>query len=429
MTSPASRGLEGTIAALEQRVFPVLRRWADEPHLFAIRDAVQIAFYAFGGWTVVAFFLLPRGPVLDRFFTAYHIGFGFMGLALAAVLPDRLAERFGYSRIAGIVVGLGAFLLSLPENAPHQHFEDFLGTISATSLFLALLVGLVTGECMRFAHKRIAYEPAAIATGAAASALIFGGLALLNVDVAGGLIAIIAPLVSLSDTLPALLVVVFLQTLLWSAGIHGPAFLAAVTTPVYLRALDGNAQALLHHQHPPYVVTLMIFTFIYPGGSGATLPLAFLLLRSRAQRLRRLALASLLPSISNINEPLIFGIPIVMNPGLVIPFIGIPMVLATLTFIAQSYGLVSRTAVWLPGAIPSFIAAWVTTKGDWRALALIAMNIVVAFALWLPFFYAFERTIERTPEAEDELVKTAEAIREHERAEHAHIATTRRLGL
>jgi cellobiose PTS system EIIC component len=426
LNQPAPRGLAGAVTALELRVFPVLRQWTDEPHLFAIRDAVQIAFYAFGAWTVIAFFLLPPGPLLDRFFQAYHIGFGFMGVALAAVLPDRLAVRFGYNRAAGIAVGLGAFLLSLPQNVLHLHFEDFLGQISATSLFLALIVGLVTGEAMRIANQRIASEYMAIAAGAVASAAIFGGLAALHVDIATRLIGVVQPLVSVGDTLPALLIVVFIQTLLWSAGIHGPAVLAAVTTPVYLRALDGNAQALLHHQHPPYVVTMMIFTFVYPGGSGATLPLAFFVLRSKVQRLRRLGFASLAPSVCNVNEPLIFGIPIVMNPGLVIPFICIPLVLATITFIAQSSGMVERTSVWLPGAFPSIVAAWMTTKGDWRALVLIAVNIAVAFVLWAPFFRVFERAIQRRPEAEEELVRAAEAIRVHEQAEHDAVVPRKR---
>jgi cellobiose PTS system EIIC component len=425
VSEPAGRGLAGTIAALELRVFPVLRQWADEPHLIAIRDAVQIAFYAFGAWTVVAFFLLPPGPLLDRFFQAYHIGFGFMGVALAVVLPERLAMKFGYNRVAAVAVGLGAFLLSLPANALHLHFEDFLGAISATSLFLALIVGLVTGELMRTANRLVANDVLSIAAGAAASGIVFGGLAALHVDIATRLISIVQPLVAVGDTLPALLIVVFLQTVLWSAGIHGPAFLAPVTTPIYLHALDLNAQAIVHHQHPPYTVTLMIFSFVYPGGSGATLPLAFLLLRSRVQRLRRLGFASLAPSICNINEPLIFGIPIVMNPGLVLPFVGIPLVIATMTYIAQAYGFVDRTSVWLPSAFPSVIAAWITTKGDWRSLVLIAANVVVAFVLWTPFFKIFERAISGHPETEEELVKAAAAIREHERAEHTSVAPRR----
>ena len=422
MNGPAARGLPGAVAALELRVFPVLRRWAEEPHLVAIRDAVQIAFYAFGAWTVVAFFLLPPGPLLDRFFQAYHIGFGFMGVALAVVLPDRLAAKFGYNRIAAVAVSLGAFLLSLPPNVLHQNFEDFLSQISATSLFLALIVGLVSGECLRLADRWIDNPTLSTIVGAGAALLIFGGMAALHVDLARWLIAIVQPLVSVGDTLPALLVVVFLQTVLWSAGIHGPAFLAPITTPIYLHALDANAQAIVHHQQPPYVVTLMIFSFIYPGGSGATLPLAFLLLRSRVHRLRRLGVASFAPSICNINEPLIFGIPIVMNPGLVLPFVGIPLVLATITYLAQAYGFVARTSVWLPGAFPSILAAWITTKGDVRSLLLIGVNTAVAFILWTPFWSSFERTVRGHPETEEELVRTAEAIREHERAEHTATA-------
>jgi PTS system cellobiose-specific IIC component len=411
----------GPVAALEQRFFPILRRWADEPHMVAVRDAVQMAFYAFGAWTVIAFFLLPPGPLLDRFFAAYHIGFGFMGLALAVVLPDRLARQFGINRLAAVAVGLLAFLLSLPANVRRLPFEDFLAHISATSLFLALLVGLTSGEIMRRAARRLHGERAAIAVGVGVNALLFGGLALAHVDLGAGLIRIVQPLVSVGDTLPALLVVVFLQTLLWAAGIHGPAFLAPITTPVYLRSLDENAQAILHHQPPPHVVTMMIFTFIYPGGSGATLPVAAALLRARVARLRRLGYASLVPSLCNINEPLIFGLPIAMNPGLVIPFIGAPLILAAVTYLAQSYGLVAPTSVWLPSAIPAVFAAWLTTKGDWRALVLLAVNIAIAAAIWLPFYAAFERTVQRRPDADARLVQTAEAIRAQER--RAHLAT------
>ena len=179
-------------------------------------------------------------------------------------------------------------------------------------------------------------------------------------------------------------------------------------------AIDANGQALLHHQAPPHIVTITLFLFFFPGGSGATFSLNVLMLFSKIPRVRKLGFASILPSVINVNEPLIFGLPLVMNPSLTIPFIGVPLVLATITYLAMYFGLVAKTVVFLPGAIPAPIAAWLTTNGDWRAVALVFVNIALALVLYLPFYRTFEDTLRAAPEQEEQLVKAAEAIREHE---------------
>jgi PTS system cellobiose-specific IIC component len=351
------------------------------------------------------------------FLDAYHVGFGVMGIVLAGCLADRLARNFGYSRLAGIIVTLAAFFVSMPLPIPHNPVIA-MSNIASSSLFLALIVGLVAGEVFRLAkirmRKTVAIVAATLATG-----ILFGGLAALlassHHSIADVLLLyFIKPLIGVGDTLPVLLLVVFLQTLLWSTGVHGPAFLAAVTTPIFLGAIDQNGQALRHGLLPPHIVTLSFFAFVYPGGSGATMPLSFLMLRSKIPRLRKLGLATLLPTVINVNEPLIFGVPLVMNPTLAIPFVGVPLVLAIVSYLATWLGLVDRTVYYLPGSlIPSPINVWLTTNGDWRAVALIFINIGIAFVLYLPFYRSFEEATRRAPAVEEQLVKTAEHLREH----------------
>lgn len=396
------------------RVFEALRRWSDEAHLISIREAIGPAFVVLGVATTVAFFFVEPAPLLPRFFEAYRVGFGAMGLALAILLAERLARAFAYSRVAGVLLSFAAFAISLPPVGAISPVKA-LETISSTSLFLALVVGLIVGETMRLAHRGLRRPAAAIFLSAVVTAAIFGGLAVAHVSLSAALIAVVKPLVKVGDTLPALLVVVFFQTLLWFAGVHGPAFLAAIVTPVYLNAIDQNSQAALHHLSPPYVVTIMVFTFVYPGGSGATLPLGLLLLRSRVHRLRRLGLASLLPNIANVNELLLFGVPVVMNPTLLVPFVGAPLALSCITYASFALHFVDRTTIWLPGAVPSVVAAWITTGGDWRAVVLVIVNLAVSLAIYLPFVRAFEAAAASKPEAEAALVKAAEAIRERER--------------
>lgn len=418
--------LETAVAALELRLFPTLQRWAEEPHLKAIRDVIGPAFGVLLAVTIVAYFLVPPQPVSARFFVAYFIGFGGMGVALAILLSDRLARTFGYSRPVGVAASFTAFVASLPRPIPANLIEE-LGRISTTSLFVAMVICLVTAEFFRLAGRRLGNGPLALIAGTLATGVLFGGLAAVliphHLSLVDLLFKPVKALVGIGDTLPALLVVVILQTLLWSAGVHGPAFLAAVTTPIFVAALAANAQAVKLHETPPHVVTWMIYTFVYPGGSGATLPLGLLLLRSRIARLRRLGLASLLPSLMNVNEPLIFGVPLVMNPSLAIPFIGVPLVLATITYVAMYFGFVDRTIYYIPTVVPAPISAFLST-GDWRALALMGVNMALGFVLYLPFLRSFEAGIAAAPAAEEALVKTAEAVREHKLELEPHPAPT-----
>lgn len=424
MKASAARGLDAAIGALEARLLPRLQRAADEPHFAAVRAAIQPAFWVMAAATVVSFFLVPPHPIVwivaelfARFLDAYHVGFGAMGVTLAILLANHLALRFHYNRIAAMLLAALAFAISLPRPIPHSPLV-LLGTLSASSLFLAIIVGAFNGEVLRWAHRVIRNRAVALASATLVILVVFGGVAAAlapsHQSIADVVLATVKPLIGVGDTLPALLLVVFLQVLLWTAGVHGPGFLAALTTPIFLGAIDANGQALLHHQAPPHIVTITLFLFFFPGGSGATLALNLLMLRSRIPRLRRLGIASLLPSFINVNEPLIFGLPLVMNPSLTIPFIGVPLVLATITYFAMYFGLVDKTVVFLPGAIPAPIAAWLTTSGDWRAVLLVLGNIALSYVLYLPFYKSFEEAIRRAPEAEDQLVKTAEAIRKHE---------------
>lgn len=370
--------------------------------------------------TVLAFFTPPE-PTLhtpytvlsERFFAAYHVGFGAMGVVLAVLLADRLARGFGLNRPLSSFLSLAAFASSLTWPMQGNPAAE-LGEISSTSILLGLVTALACVEALRVSNMRIASKPLANVVGSGAAAIVFAGLALAHISLGEVLLAVIRPLVFASDTLPGLLIVVFFQTLLWTAGVHGPAFLSGIVTPVFLKALDENGQAIAHHAPAPHIVTIMLASFYFTGGSGATLSLSLLMLRSRVARLRKLALASLLPSLWNINEMLIFGVPLVMNPSLTIPFLAAPLVLATITFVATWLGLVGHTVVYLPPVLPSFVTAWLTTAGDWRAIVLVGVNVAISAIIYAPFLRAYEKTVAAEPLAEQGLLEKATAIREHE---------------
>ena len=198
------------------------------------------------------------------------------------------------------------------------------------------------------------------------------------------------PLATLGDTYSALLVISLLQAALWIVGIHGPALLAAIVTPIYLKLQFDNTAAALAHHPLPHLVVVSTFLFVFPGGAGATLPLALLLLRSKSGRLKKIAYAAIGPSLINTNEPLILGLPLVFNPYLAIPFVLAPLILVNTTYFAMKFGAVAYPAYYIPSSVPTVISVFLATV-DWRAIVLAVANIAIATAIWFPFVQLYER--------------------------------------
>ncbi len=212
----------------------------------------------------------------------------------------------------------------------------------------------------------------------------------MHVSLSGAIATAMHPIARLGDSYLALVAIVAIETILWTAGVHGPAMLAAIVTPVYLTMQMQNTHAFTVHAPLPYVVVVSLFLFVFPGGAGATLPLAGLLAISKVARLRRVGRATLIPALFNLNEPLLFAAPVVFNPHLVLPFVAAPLVLATITYAAVATGLVARAAFYVPSSVPTFVSTYLATQ-DLRAIALAAVNIAVATIIWYPFVRAYER--------------------------------------
>jgi PTS system cellobiose-specific IIC component len=211
-----------------------------------------------------------------------------------------------------------------------------------------------------------------------------------GLSLAGALSAVLAPLGTLGDSFVALALITAIEAGLWVVGIHGPALLAAIVLPAYYQLQFQNTDAHLHHAAIPHIVAVSTFMFVFPGGSGATLPLVLMMLRSPLSRLRKLAYASVVPAIFSINEPVIFGLPLVYNPVLAVPFVVAPVALACTTYAAMALGWVGRPVLYMPAVLPAFMNVFLTTL-DWRACVLVALNLVLAGAIWAPFLRVYER--------------------------------------
>ncbi|MDQ6931103.1 MAG: PTS transporter subunit EIIC [Candidatus Eremiobacteraeota bacterium] len=373
-----------------------MQRFGELPAMLAIRDALPFSLIGLAAGIALFFFASYWSgaplPLAKRYAGSLLPGFGLMSVCLAGILPLHLARRLSLRAPLLIAAGMTAFLLS-PPSARIVDVESYLRAIGASGLFSAIVIAFAAAFLFVLARRALrissqSWLPDAV--GAVVVSGIAAALFLQHLSLGDAVVALIHPIGLLGDTYVALLVITVVEMLLWTGGVHGPALLAGIVTPVYLVLQQQNTAAYYDHAPLPHIVVVSLFLFVFPGGAGATLPLVVMLFFSRVDRLRKIARLTVLPSIVNINEPLLFGLPIVLNPFLALPFVLAPAVLATITYAAVNYGLVSRPAFYYPSSIPSVISTYLATL-DWRAAVLVCINMLVAAAVYLPFFRAYER--------------------------------------
>ncbi|HEV2580720.1 MAG TPA: PTS transporter subunit EIIC, partial [Ktedonobacteraceae bacterium] len=203
------------------------------------------------------------------------------------------------------------------------------------------------------------------------------------------------PLVFVQDSYPAALLEIILMMLLWSVGIHGMNVVTAIALPFWLSTLTANATAGGHG-----IVTEPFFhIFAHLGGSGATWPLVIFMLRSRSAQLRTVGKVALGPAVFNINEPVTFGVPMALNPLMMIPFVLVPVIIVTINYIVFALGLVHVPVVLQPFTVPVGISGFVATGGDFRGSLLQFFDLAVSAIIYYPFFKAWERILVAREEA------------------------------
>jgi PTS system cellobiose-specific IIC component len=395
--SSADSKLSPLVRWVERRLEPFAERFGEIPAILALRDALPPSFAGLIAGLAAFLIFAERGSIVARFRDAFSakrlvltldVGFTSMSVVLLGALTVALARRLKYPAWLIIPTTFAVFALSMPH--PREAaIEDYALALGASGLFLAIVVSLVTAAALSLARRALGSR--GMWAGAGAIIAVAFAAFEFHLSLARALGSLIEPLGTLGDTYTALLLITVLQAAFWLVGIHGPALLAAVVTPIYLKLQFANTAAYSHGTTLPHIVVVSTFLFVFPGGAGATLPLALLLLRSKSARLKKIAYASIGPSLINTNEPLILGVPLVFNAYLAIPFLLAPSVLATTTFFAMKIGLVHAPAFYVPSSVPTLISVVLATF-DWRAIILALVNIGVAALIYAPFVRVFERS-------------------------------------
>lgn len=380
-TSSAAWRLSSAASSAARR----FRAVAELPFIAATREALPWSFGGLLAGFLILLVLVPvPGPLIGprlglRVTSALLPAFGIMGVVLAPALGWQYSKRTGIPRAPSIAGPLAAYLIALPPLG--GSFIDYLRVVGPSGLFIALAAGGLFALATR--GTRNAWAGAAVVV--ACSVLLRAE----HVSVTALVESVLAPLGSLGDTYIAFALIVFIETALWTVGMHGPALLAAVVTPVYLTLQMQNTAAFDAHAPLPHTVVVSLFLFVFPGGAGGTLPLAVLLALSRVRKLHTIGRVALVPALFNINEPLLFGTPVVFNPYLIPPFLIVPLLLVTTTYFSMQWGWVARPAFYVPSSIPTLISTYVATL-DPRAVVLAIVNIAIAAVVYFPFVRIYE---------------------------------------
>jgi PTS system cellobiose-specific IIC component len=249
-------------------------------------------------------------------------------------------------------------VIKLPENVPQVVYESFLSLIPM--FFLVLVFWLIRFVC--------------------------------GIDINNLIQAAFKPLVFALNTLPGILVYAFLVTLLWSVGINGDNAMDAIVAPIFLQYLTANVLATTKGLPLPYVTANGFFTtFVNVGGTGATIALALIMMNSKEPGFRKISRISLPTQIFQINEPIFFGFPIVLNPIFMVPYILNALVLTAGSFLLMQWNIIHRPFVNVPWTTPPIIGHYLVSGGDWRAAVWGVVSIIIAMLIYYPFAKTAER--------------------------------------
>ena len=195
------------------------------------------------------------------------------------------------------------------------------------------------------------------------------------------------PLEGIVQGLPGILLLMFIAQVFWVIGIHGNQMVKTVREPLLLAAIAVNTEAFEAGKEIPNIITMPFWDmYMSMGGSGVTIGLLIaILLVSKRDDMREITKLSLAPGIFNINEPVIFGMPIMLNPILAIPFIATPLITGTIGYIATSLGFAAKAVVMVPWPMPPIVNAYLATAGDIGAVVTQIICIIVSILIYLPF--------------------------------------------
>lgn len=399
-----------------------------QKHLISLRDGITLTMpLILAGSIFIIITSLPIpgweemvnnlgiAPWFDRITRS---SFGIMALIAVFGIAKSLAEKYNVDGVSAGVIALSSYILLIPTITGDELSIGF-SNLGSKGLFVAIVVGLITAEIFRiFIQKNITIRmPDGVppAVSKSFSALIPGTLILLFWGVVFVLVnklgyssifemifrLISEPLTFITTGIIGTLLAVMFNSLFWAIGIHGGQMVSSIMGPIWLTASDQNRIALEAGKELPHIVTSTFMdSLVWMGGGGTTIGLAIILfIYAKSKQNKMLGKLSFAPGLFNINEPILFGLPVVMNFKIMIPFILAPMVTTIITYYSIYFGLVAKTTgVIIPWATPPIISGYLVTGGHISGAVIQIITIIISILIYLPFFISIDNDILKLEE-------------------------------
>lgn len=351
---------------------------------------------------LVSFFpsLPDLGPISD-------FSFGIISLIVAFTIANQCMEKLGhpsYMINAGIA-SIGVFLMvAIPIGEDADSISALMNHVSASGIAVAMITGLFTSIIFHLWAKLQFLKDSSIpdfvsswintvVPNLISLGVIMIMVKLMEVNVYAAIISIFTPLIQIGQTLPSLVLMCFTLAFFYTLGISSWTF-NAITTPILMAGVQANLEQIAAGQAATHIVSHTTFwsiSFITMGGVCATLALNVLMCFSKSKQLKMLGKVFLVPSIFNINEPLMYGAKVVFNPLLMIPAWINAIVGPVYVWVIMSLGLLNIPAQMMEiGQVPAPISSVLATQ-DIRAVLWWIILFLIYGMIWYPFFKVYEK--------------------------------------
>ncbi|RHW54240.1 PTS cellobiose transporter subunit IIC [Lactobacillus bombicola] len=439
MTEPSKKPLKDRIAA-------IAGKFAATRFVRAIMDAGYsvISFSIVGSFFLIltalpqiintpgfiSFYANTIGRFSNLFQSVYNATMGIVALVFSGTFAYSYTkiyhdeEKINLVPMNGLMMFLMAFFITVAElvwkNGRMEFVQVFSKTqmvaggyeantsgiyrIGAVGIFIGLVVAWLTVQIYRYTikHNWQIKMPASVPSGVSNSfsalipafcisiiiAAINATLVMAGTDLFKLLFIPFSFISDIADTWWGFLIIIFLIQFLWWFGIHGATIISSFYTPIVLANMVANN----HGAHHVFAGE-MLNAFISIGGSGAMLGVAiWLVIGARSAQLKELGKVEIVPAFFNINEPLLFGMPIVYNIDLIVPFICAPMASGLVSYLAIAFNIVPKIIVQQPWPTPVGIGGFVATA-SWQGGVLAIVSAIVAFLVWYPFIKHYDNVL------------------------------------
>lgn len=395
---------------MEEKLSPTFAKLDKNPYLRAVKNGMV----AISPFTIIGsiFIIIQQFPVqgwLD-IVAPYSAMLSVPNIMTIGIIALYIVFSIGYNLgkeldVDPLISGLTSFMAFMIMQVDKNEFTLSTAYFGSKGIFPAILVSIFAVKSLQYFERKgftikfpdsvppsISRAFAALYPSIFISFVVFIVTIVFKVDIQEIIIMLFSPLVFALNTLPGILIYQLVLTLLWSSGIHGNSVLSAVARPIFFSYFTANAEAALAGAPIPYI-TAAGFTqnFVSIGGAGATLGLIVCLLFSKEKGYKQLGRMALPAGIFNINEPVIFGFPIVMNPVMMMPFVLVALVNTTLSYTLAHFNIIGRVIIDVPWVMPAPIGAYLATGGHIPSAIWSTMLIFISAAIYYPFFKVAEK--------------------------------------